>query len=705
MKSKLSSLFIMLSCLAAAHQAAAQSTVFTYQGRVTDNGTNFNGSGQFQFALVTSTNFNLQATATANLSPPFVTSYNLLSGGSGYTNAPTVTVSGGGGSGAAATTTIANGVVTAINPVLAGSNYSSVPTVTISPPPPDIAYITYWSNDGTSIDGSEPAGAVSVPVINGLFTVVLGDTSIANMMSINPASFTQTNLQLRIWFNDGSNGWAALSPAQSLTPAPYAIAAQSAGSLTGTFPAAQLTGVVSNAQLADSSITIIAGAGLSGGGSVPLGGSTILNGTGVLSITGDVDITVSATNGAVTLGATATNTDTANTIVKRDGNGNFSAGTITLAGTLKMVNSESNTATGSGALGNNTTGVYNTASGWDALFSNTTGYENTAHGFLALEYNTNGYQNTAEGAYTLLDNTSGSDNTASGWVALLFNTTGSNNTASGAFALEHNITGAYNTACGVSALFQNITGASNTASGYQALYQNTAGTFNTANGVSALSANTIGNNNTACGCNALGDNTQGNNNIALGYAAGLNLFSGNNNIDIGSQGIEGDNNTIRIGSGQTSTSIAGISGTTIASGAAVYVNSLGQLGILTSSERFKQDIQSMGEASDLILALRPVTFRYKSDLDDKGTPQFGLIAEEVSKVAPALVVRDDKNQICTVRYEAVNAMLLNEFLKQHRKVEQQQVEIQALKEKAAQVESLEKRLQVLEQLLLPRAAR
>jgi hypothetical protein len=111
----------------------------------------------------------------------------------------------------------------------------------------------------------------------------------------------------------------------------------------------------------------------------------------------------------------------------------------------------------------------------------------------------------------------------------------------------------------------------------------------------------------------------------------------------------------------------------------------------------------MGQASDLILALRPVTFRYKPELDPKGTPQFGLIAEEVNKVDPDLVLRDDKNQIYTVRYEAINAMLLNEFLKQHRKVEQQQAEIQELKEKAVQIESLEKRLNALEQMLRPGA--
>ncbi len=722
MKIKFFLLSILLGLLTGIDRVAAQEMVFTYQGWVTDGGSNFNGAGQFEFALVTSTNFNLQATATANLSGQFVTSYSIVSGGSGYVTAPVVTVSGGGGSGAAASANIAAGVVTAINPENAGSNYTSAPTVTLSPPPANIAFTTYWSNDGTSSDGSEPSAAVSVPVTNGLFTILLGNTSIANMAPISASLFTQPNLQLRIWFNDGANGWSALGPVQDLTPAPYSLVAQSASSLVGTFPVAQLSGVVSNAQLAESSITVNAGPGLSGGGTISLGSSTTLTNIGLVSITGDEDITTFMTNGGVTLGSTATNADTVNTIVKRDGSGNFSAGTITLAGTLSMVNALDNTAVGSGALAGNTSGAYNTADGWAALYSNTigsnntadgwealllntTGYENTASGFLALENNTNGYQNTATGAYALSDNLTGSDNTASGWVALLNNLSGSNNTATGAFALFSATTGAYNTAMGVSALYYDKGGSSNTASGYNALYNNQAGAYNTANGASALSGNSTGNYHTAAGAFALSANSGGNNNIALGYSAGINLFSGNNNIDIGNAGVSGDNNVIRVGAAgsQSSAFIAGVSGVTISGGAPVYINSVGQLGTVTSSQRFKQDIQSMGEASDVLLALRPVTFHYKPELDPGGIPQFGLIAEEVGEVDPDLVLRDEKNQIYTVRYEAVNAMLLNEFLKQHRKVEEQQVEIQALQEKVAQVESLEKRLKAQEQLLLPRS--
>jgi hypothetical protein len=207
----------------------------------------------------------------------------------------------------------------------------------------------------------------------------------------------------------------------------------------------------------------------------------------------------------------------------------------------------------------------------------------------------------------------------------------------------------------------------------------------------------------------------GSNNIGLGYQAGQNLTTGNSNIDIGSLGVAGDDSTIRIGSGQTQTFIAGISEATAASGIAVYVNSDGQLGTLTSSARFKQDIHSMDQASDVLLALRPVTFRYKPELDPHGLQQFGLVAEEVEKIDPDLVARDDQNRIHTVRYEAVNAMLLNEFLKQHRKVEEQgaeiealkarSAEIEALKEKAAKVDVLEKKLDDLQALVQELAAR
>src|ERR1039458_8181340 len=325
---------VITTLLTVTHSLYAQGTAFTYQGHVFDNGTNFTGAGLFKFALVTSTNTATRATATASLTGQFVTSYNLISDGSGYVTAPGVTITGGGGAGASASTTISGGVVTSINPVMAGSGYTSTPTVTIDPPPPNLAYTTFWSNDGTSVNGSQPAAAVSVGLTNGLFTVAIGDATLPNMLAIPAAVFTVTNLQLRLWFSDGANGCPALRPVQPLKPVPYAILAETATSLAGTLPAGQLSGTLGNSQLANSSITVNAGTGLSGGGTGALGGSLTLNATGsggVVSVTGNADITATTVSGAVTLGDTATSLNTVGTLVKRDGSGNFSAGTISAA--------------------------------------------------------------------------------------------------------------------------------------------------------------------------------------------------------------------------------------------------------------------------------------------------------------------------------------------------------------------------------------
>jgi len=325
-----------------------------------------------------------------------------------------------------------------------------------------------------------------------------------------------------------------------------------------------------------------------------------------------------------------------------------------------------NTAIGFGALHDDIAGgVANTAVGADALASNTTGDANTATGFRALQFNT-----------------TGSNNTATGFLALSNNMTGINNTANGRQALASNTTGDNNTANGINALFSNTEGVDNTANGLNALLNNKTGNDNTANGPNALQTNVTGNDNTADGHDALLNNTTGSENIAVGHGAGQNLTTGDNNIDIGNAGVAGEANTIRIGhpgffvepnqfvGGHTATFIAGIYGASVAKGVGVVIDSNGQLGTKGSSRRFKQDIQAMGEASDALLALKPVTFRYKKELDPEGTPQFGLVAEDVEKVNPDLVVRDDKGEIYTVRYEAVNAMLLNEFLKEHRNVQE-----------------------------------
>jgi len=300
----------------------------------------------------------------------------------------------------------------------------------------------------------------------------------------------------------------------------------------------------------------------------------------------------------------------------------------------------------------------NTAEGCNALLSLTTGTFNTAVGFDSLLSNTDANFNTGVGAGTLLLNTEG-ENTATGAGALLSNTNGSQNTANGAFALFSNDTGAGNTAVGNRALFRNTVGAYNVAVGDLALF--------------SLTKPVAGNvdNNVAIGTGALANVTAGSFNIAIGFNAGVNLTSGGQNIYIGTDGFPTESSTIRIGSAQTATYIAAINGQTASGGAAVYVNSDGKLGTSPSAVRFKDNIKSMDKASEAILALNPVTFCYKKEFDPKGIPQFGLIAEEVEKVNPDLVVRDKEGKPYSVRYDQVNAMLLNEFLKEHRRVQEQ----------------------------------
>jgi len=286
--------------------------------------------------------------------------------------------------------------------------------------------------------------------------------------------------------------------------------------------------------------------------------------------------------------------------------------------------------------------------------------------------------NTAEGTDALFSLTDGINNTAVGFDVLFNNTTGSYNTANGLNALFSNTTGSRNTAIGDSTLFGNTTGNQNTATGDLALFSNTTGIQNTATGDLALFFNTIGTNNTATGNSALVNNTTGSFNIALGDSAGSARTTGSNNIDIGNRGVAGESNHIRIGTRavHTDTFIAGINGVTVPNGVGVVVNPQGHLGTVVSSARYKENVQPMDKASEAILALQPVTFRYKHELDPKGIPQFGLVAEQVEKVNPDLVARDDQGKPYTVRYEAVNAMLLNEFLKEHRKNEEQQAIIE-----------------------------
>src|SRR6266567_4198367 len=315
--------------------------------------------------------------------------------------------------------------------------------------------------------------------------------------------------------------------------------------------------------------------------------------------------------------------------------------------------------------------------------------------------------NTAEGTNALFNLTTGSKNTADGYLALFFNNSGQLNTAIGSQALYHNGAGSQNTAVGLDALFHNTRGNFNTAIGYLALFNNThietfEGDFNTAIGSEALASNTTGSDNLANGFKALFSNTTGNGNIAVGSSAGANLTTGSGNIDIGNAGVASESNTIRIGAFQTATFIAGITNAMV-TGSPVFIDtSTGQLGLMSSSERFKDAIEPMGKASEVLLSLQPVKFRYKQNIDPKRASQFGLVAEDVEKVDSDLVVRDAEGKPYTVRYEAVNAMLLNEFLNEHGKVEKLETTV-ARQQK--QIEVLTAGLQkVTAQLEVSRAA-
>src|SRR6266567_4421283 len=250
--------------------------------------------------------------------------------------------------------------------------------------------------------------------------------------------------------------------------------------------------------------------------------------------------------------------------------------------------------------------------------------------------------------------------------------TAGNNNAVGAYALANNISGNSNTANGYAALYRNTTGDANTANGAHALLGNTTGGSNTATGAAALTNNTTGSANTANGQQAFNNNTSGSGNVALGVAAGSNATTGDSNVYIGAGMIDvaGESNACYI---------ASIFGQTSASGIPVLINASNKLGTTTSSKRFKEGIKPMDKASETILALKPVTFRYKKEIDPAGTSQFGLVAEEVEKVNPDLVVRDREGKPYSVRYDQVNAMLLNEFLKEHRKVETLEATIDGLK--------------------------
>jgi Chaperone of endosialidase len=380
------------------------------------------------------------------------------------------------------------------------------------------------------------------------------------------------------------------------------------------------------------------------------------------------------------------------------GSGNTAAGWFSLesvttgsfntgigAGTLLLNTGDDNTATGVASLLLNTTGANNTANETAALVNNSTGSDNTAIGAFALNNNT-ASGNTAIGSGALLSNTTGGalgnvegfdvgPNVAVGQQALESNTLASANTAVGYQALQNFTTGSVGseqfgacTAVGFQALINSTTdGNGNSGFGYQALFNNIGGAINTAVGLQALFSNTTGNGSTAVGIFAL-HNSTGHDNTALGNNAGSNVTSASNVICIGATGNDVSNSCF----------IGNIFGQTSAGGTPVLVNPFGQLGTMTSSQRFKEEIRPMEQASEALFSLKPVTFRYKKEIDPTSTPQLGLVAEEVEKVSPALVVRDKEGKPYSVRYDQVNSMLLNEFLKEHQRVQEQQKEIEAL---------------------------
>ncbi|MEY2538350.1 MAG: hypothetical protein QOG67_2090 [Verrucomicrobiota bacterium] len=432
---------------------------------------------------------------------------------------------------------------------------------------------------------------------------------------------------------------------------------------------------------------------------------------------------------------TGTNNNTASTLVLRDASGNFSAGTITasLAGNASTATSATTAGSAtnfSGSLVGDVTGTQGataiaaTSVTGKALtnFSSTTGtitasdsvlsaidklYGNDAlkaplasptftggitlsSGVINIPATSSATNGVIQMAGTPIISAPGTKNVFLGNGAGNFTLSGTGqNTGVGYQAMQSVTTGFQNTATGYQALSSNTAGQRNTVMGAQAASLTTTGVDNTAIGFFALANNTDGSDSTALGDGAL-NNVVGTNNIGIGFGAGQFLNAGSNNIYLGTPGgLQTESNTIRIGTtsggnSHTAAFIAGISGATLSpSGTAVFINSNGQLGTINSSRRFKTDIKPMDDASDVLLSLRPVTFRYKPEIDAKGIPQFGLIAEEVAEVCPDLVIHDNKGEIQTVRYEQVNAMLLNEFLKQHGHIadldKEQQTQLAALR--------------------------
>ena len=598
---------------------------------------------------------------------------------------------------------------------------------------------SYWSNDGTSTSGSQPAAAISLPVSNGVYSLLLGDVALTNMTALPASVFTNADVRLRVWFNDGVNGWSLLSPDQRLSAVGYSFMAANVAD-----------GAVTSAKLA-SGLTLGGTATLTGSLDLPVSSGpsegTILQdaapllhtyGTDNLFLGGDAGNFTTSGSGNTGIGAQSLKNSTsgryntalgtsallsttsgeANTALGHQSlNLNITGSHNTAAGlyALKDNTASFNSAFGSGSLQNNTTGTSNAAFGEGALYANTNGNSLSAFGRGTLYLNTTGTSNTAVGNLALYSNTTGNNNVAIGANALVANTTASGVTAIGVDALKSHTIGQYNTAVGYAALSSNVAGVSNTAVGFEALFRNTAG-YNTAIGDRALRECTTGERNIVIGYDAGSNMTTANHCIVIGYEAGSSMTTASNCIVIGNAGRQSGYGDIRIGTNEmhTRTYIAGISDSNVGD-LRVYVNSLGQLGTQSSSRRFKHQIVDMGTSSEVILAMRPVSFRYKVDLDAEQLPQYGLIAEEVAELDPLLVVRNEDGDIQSVRYEQVNAMLLNEFLKSHRQAEARDAEVEAMKKQLQEMDArdaaqsqrereLEERLKKLEEALSRRSS-
>jgi hypothetical protein len=503
------------------------------------------------------------------------------------------------------------------------------------------------------------------------------------------------------------------------------------------------------------------------GNTVVTGQLSIDGGTGVITFAAGQTFPINLAGEVTgpwnaTLVSSAVSPDTANAIVRRDSAGNFAANTISVDGDIALPKTTSssvgvltvggtpflhnfgtnntfvgaaagnmtmagygNSGFGAHTLPANTTGSYNAGFGLDALGSNTSGSNNTAFGGLALASITTASNNSAFGTAALVNNTTGASNSAFGFVALENNTTGVSNSAFGDHALRNNTVAQYNSAFGNNALAANTVGSGNSAFGMlalsasttaggnaafgmQALASDTTGISNSAFGTGALAANATGGSNVAVGFDALNRLTVGNSNIAIGYGAGSGLTAGeSNNIDIGNAGKSAESGVVRIGTFGVNTAafIAGIAGTISPGGVPVFVNSGGQLGTITSSKRYKEQITDMDAESDVLMKLRPVSFYYKPEYDPMHIRQFGLVAEEVAKIAPDLVVFDQDGKPETVRYHFVNAMLLNEVQKLQREnqeqvgtIVQQQAQIQAVQ---TQLKELVLRLTAVEHSVQP----